>query len=63
MKTSYDFVLLLIMISDSGKLKKKIRQNTIYLNDDEDLTTDLVYNGGFFRCDINMKDIDTKFSK
>ena len=48
---------------DSGKLKKKIRQNTIYLNDDEDLTTDLVYNGGFFRCDINMKDIDTKFSK
>ena len=45
-------VIFSIMV-DSGKLKKKIRQNTIYLNDDE-LNR---------RCDINMKDVDTKFSK
>jgi len=46
----------------TGKLKKKINGGTIYSND-EDIFSDLVFNGGFFRCDLNMNDIDTKFYK
>lgn len=49
--------------TDSGKIKKKVRPQTIFSNDDEDIISDLVYNGGFFRCDIDMNDVDTKFSK
>lgn len=44
------------------KLKKKIHGGMIYFNDEE-IFSDLVFNGGFFRCDLNMNDIETKFYK
>ena len=47
---------------DVGRIKKKIRTQTIF-TDGDDIISDLVYNGGFFRCDINMNDTDTKFFK